>query len=53
MRDIGFIEAINEALSEEMERDSNVFIMGARGIRCDARPHRQIRRAACAQYADL
>ncbi len=28
MRDIGFIEAINEALSEEMARDPNVFIMG-------------------------
>ena len=28
MRDIGFIEAINEALAEEMERDSSVFIMG-------------------------
>jgi pyruvate/2-oxoglutarate/acetoin dehydrogenase E1 component len=28
MRDIGFIEAINEALAEEMERDPNVFIMG-------------------------
>ena len=28
MRDIGFIEAINEALSEEMERDPTVFIMG-------------------------
>jgi pyruvate/2-oxoglutarate/acetoin dehydrogenase E1 component len=28
MRDIGFIQAINEALSEEMERDPTVFIMG-------------------------
>jgi len=28
MRDIGFIEAINEALAEEMERDPGVFIMG-------------------------
>jgi len=28
MRDIGFIEAINEALGEEMERDPSVFIMG-------------------------
>ncbi len=28
MRDIGFIEAINEALAEEMERDPRVFIMG-------------------------
>jgi pyruvate/2-oxoglutarate/acetoin dehydrogenase E1 component len=28
MRDIGFIEAINEALTEEMERDPGVFIMG-------------------------
>ena len=28
MRDIGFIEAINEALAEEMERDPAVFIMG-------------------------
>lgn len=28
MRDIGFIEAINEALAEEMERDPSVFIMG-------------------------
>ena len=28
MRDIGFIQAINEALAEEMERDPSVFIMG-------------------------
>ena len=28
MRDIGFIEAINEALAEEMQRDPTVFIMG-------------------------
>jgi pyruvate/2-oxoglutarate/acetoin dehydrogenase E1 component len=28
MRSIGFIEAINEALAEEMHRDPNVFIMG-------------------------
>lgn len=28
MRDIGFIEAINEALAEEMERDPKTFIMG-------------------------
>ncbi len=28
MRKIGFIQAINEALAEEMERDSTVFIMG-------------------------
>ena len=28
MRDIGFIEAINEALAEEMEHDPSVFIMG-------------------------
>ena len=28
MRTIGFIEAINEALAEEMHRDPNVFIMG-------------------------
>jgi pyruvate dehydrogenase E1 component beta subunit len=28
MRDIGFIQAINEALAEEMERDPTVFIMG-------------------------
>ncbi|MCK6555127.1 pyruvate dehydrogenase complex E1 component subunit beta [Candidatus Binatia bacterium] len=28
MRDIGFIEAINEALAEEMERDPTTFIMG-------------------------
>jgi len=28
MRSIGFIEAINEALAEEMHRDPSVFIMG-------------------------
>lgn len=28
MREIGFIEAINEALAEEMERDPTVFVMG-------------------------
>jgi len=28
MREIGFIEAINEALAEEMERDPMVFVMG-------------------------
>jgi pyruvate dehydrogenase E1 component beta subunit len=28
MREIGFIEAINEALVEEMERDPMVFVMG-------------------------
>jgi len=28
MREIGFIEAINEALAEEMERDPAVFVMG-------------------------
>ncbi|MFQ5666808.1 MAG: alpha-ketoacid dehydrogenase subunit beta [Candidatus Binatia bacterium] len=28
MREIGFIQAINEALAEEMERDPTVFIMG-------------------------
>ena len=28
MRDIGFIEAINEALAEEMERDPTTFVMG-------------------------
>ena len=28
MREIGFIQAINEALAEEMERDPGVFIMG-------------------------
>jgi acetoin:2,6-dichlorophenolindophenol oxidoreductase subunit beta len=28
MRDIGFLQAINEALAEEMERDPTVFIMG-------------------------
>ncbi len=28
MRDIGFIQAINEALAEEMERDPTVFVMG-------------------------
>jgi len=28
MRDVGFIEAINEALAEEMQRDPSVFIMG-------------------------
>jgi len=28
MRDIGFIEAINEALAEEMARDATTFIMG-------------------------
>jgi acetoin:2,6-dichlorophenolindophenol oxidoreductase subunit beta len=28
MREIGFIEAINEALAEEMERDPTIFLMG-------------------------
>jgi pyruvate/2-oxoglutarate/acetoin dehydrogenase E1 component len=28
MREVGFIQAINEALAEEMERDPGVFIMG-------------------------
>ena len=28
MREVQFREALNEAMSEEMRRDSNIFLMG-------------------------
>ncbi len=55
MHKINFIQAINEALAEEMERDPAVFIMGedvrlgAFG-RGDARARGSIRKRAGAQY---
>ena len=33
MREVQFREALNEAMSEEMRRDSNIFLMGEVSIR--------------------